>query len=322
MDGSLILDNLLSPPILFFLLGLLATLVRSDLDLPQPIPKALSLFLLLTIGFKGGMELRVGGIDARVALTLLAAMLMATIVPLWTYIVLRRRLDVFNAAAIAATYGSISAVTFVTAAAMLQKIGVSYGGHMVAAMALMESPAIVIAVLLVRLASRGEGVEMQWGKLLHEAFLNGSVFLLLGSLVVGMVAAPDAAGSVKPMLDGLFHVVLIAFLLDMGLVAGRQLRSLRKTGVFLGTFAIVVPLVNGACGIGLAWLLRLTPGDALLLSVLCASASYIAVPAAVRLAIPEANPGLYVPMSLAITFPFNIVVGLPVYWSLISAWWG
>jgi hypothetical protein len=322
MDGSLILDNLLSPPILFFLLGLTATLVRSDLDLPQPIPKALSLFLLLAIGFKGGMELRAGGVDMKVALTLLAATVMATLVPLWTYWVLRRRLDVFNAAAIAAAYGSISAVTFITAVAMLQKIGVSYGGHMVAAMALMESPAIVVAVLLVRLALRGQNGGIHWGKLLHEAFLNGSVFLLLGSLLVGIVAAPDAAKTVKPMLDGLFRVVLLAFLLDMGLVAGRQLRSLQKTGTFLGGFAIVVPVINAVCGIGLARLLQLSPGDALLLAVLCASASYIAVPAAVRLAIPEANPGLYVPMALAITFPFNIVIGLPLYWALITAWWG
>lgn len=321
MDGSLILDNLLSPPILFFLLGLAATLLHSDLDLPQPIPKALSLFLLLAIGFKGGIELRAGGFDQRIALTLLAAVAMATLVPLWTYWLLRRRLDVFNAAAIAATYGSISAVTFITAAAMLQKLGVSYGGHMVAAMALMESPAIVVAVLLVRLASRGQTGGIQWGKLMHEAFLNGSVFLLVGSLLVGLLAAPDSARSVKPMLDGLFRVVLIAFLLDMGLVAGRQLRSLRKTGPFLAAFAVFVPLVNAACGIALAKLLRLAPGDTFLLAVLCASASYIAVPAAVRLAIPEANPGLYVPMSLAMTFPFNIVVGLPLYWSVVTAWW-
>jgi hypothetical protein len=322
MDSHLVLDNLLSPPILFFLLGMLATLVRSDLDIPAPMPKAMSLFLLLAIGFKGGAGLRAGEINAQVVLTLLAAVVMAFAVPIWSFAFLRRRLDVHNAAAIAATYGSISAVTFITAAAALQKMGVSYGGHMVAAMALMESPAIVVGVLCVRLASgQQEQRSIEWSRLLHEAFLNGPVLLLMGALVIGTVGSPDSHRTILPMLDGLFKIVLVLFLLDMGLVAARQLRSLQRTGAFLTAFAIGAPVVHAILGLALAYVLSLDKGDALLLAMLCGSASYIAVPAAVRLAIPEANPSLYVPMALAITFPFNIVIGIPLYWSLITRLW-
>lgn len=321
MDLSIVFDNLLSPPILFFVVGLTAAAVRSDLEMPQPLPKIMSLFLLLAIGFKGGAQLRAGGVDLQIVLTLGSAMLMAFAVPIWTYAIVRRRLDPANAAAVAATYGSISAVTFITAAAMLQKMGVSYGGHMVAAMALMESPAIVIAVLLARRAGAGGDGSIRWGKLLHEAFLNGPVFLLMGALVVGAIASQTATRDVMPITEQLFKIVLVLFLLDMGIVAGRQMKALKRAGAFLGLFSVAAPVVHAMMGIGLAWLIGLAPGDAMLLAVLCGSASYIAVPAAMRLAIPQASPGLYVPMALAMTFPFNIVVGLPLYWSIIQFIW-
>lgn len=319
MESSLLLQNLLNPPILFFFLGMLAVLVRSDLEVPQPIPKFLSLYLLLAIGFKGGVELRASGVDRAVVITLLAAVAIACVVPVYSYLVLRLRLDVPNAAAIAAAYGSVSAVTFITAVAFLQQLELEYSGHMVAAMALMESPAIIIGVALVRYFGRGENEEpVRWSGLLRDAFFNGSVMLILGSLVIGLLTGTGGAAALKPFSDGIFQGMLAFFLLDMGLLAARRLRDLHSAGAFLVSFAVLMPLFNAALGIGLSVLLGLTVGDALLFVVLCASASYIAVPAAMRMAVPEANPSLYVPMSLAVTFPFNIIVGLPLYLYLIE----
>jgi hypothetical protein len=328
MDFASAAANLLSPPVLFFALGLIAAWLRSDLDLPQPIPKLLSLFLLLAIGLKGGHQLHDSGLSLSAGLTLGVAVAMAFATPLYCFAILRRKFDVPNAAAIAATYGSISAITFITASNFLDRQQVPFGGHMVAAMALMESPAIVVAVLLARLYGAKPPADstnrggVRWGKLLHEAFVNGPVLLLVGSLIIGLVADANAMKTLYPQVNNLFTVALPLFLLDMGLVAGRQLRALKAGGAFLPAFALGVPLVNAAVAIVVAKALGLTPGDALLLTTLFASASYIAVPAAVRLAIPEANPSFYVPMALAITFPFNVVAGIPLYWAVVRAWWG
>jgi len=336
MDFQFLIGNLLSPPILFFCLGLLAVLVKSDLSIPQPIPKLLSLYLLLSIGYKGGYELRHGELTSEVLITLSLAMVMAAVVPLVAFFVLRRKVSVPDAAAIAATYGSVSAVTFITAVAYLQREQIPFGGHMIAAMALMESPAIIVGVLLYRLyfvrpAPDGAAPvasalsNFHLGELLREAFLNGAVFLLMGSLVIGILSNLPAGDpgytSLKPLIEGLFRGILALFLLDMGLVAGKQLRALRDAGAFLFAFAIFVPLTCAGISIALAWVLGISAGDAILLAVLSASASYIAVPAAVRLAIPEANPSLYVSMALALTFPFNIVIGIPLYtWMVTQAW--
>lgn len=328
MDFSVALDNFLSPPILFFFLGLLAVLVRSDLEIPQPITKFLSLYLMLAIGFRGGVELGHSDPGASIALTLAAAIAMAALVPVYCFWILRRRLDVYNAAAIAATYGSISAVTFVTATAFLDRAGIPYGGYMVAAMALMESPAIVVAVILARLSLRrsgGPAVDAGetdpnggWGHLLRDAFFNSSVFLILGSLLVGLITGERGQAALAPFTNGLFSGILCFFLLDMGIVAARRLKDLRASGGFLLGFALLVPLLNGLLGVALAQLLGLGTGDALLFTILCASASYIAVPAAMRLALPEANPGLSLPLALAVTFPLNITLGLPLYLALIQ----
>ena len=327
MDLSVALENFLSPPILFFFLGLLAVLVRSDLEIPQPIPKFLSLYLMLAIGFRGGVELGHSAPGGQVLLTLGAAIAMAALVPVYCFWILRRRLDVYNAAAIAATYGSISAVTFVTATAFLERAGIPYGGYMVAAMALMESPAIVVAVILARLALRKPGpdgaapattLEGGWSHLLRDAFFNSSVFLILGSLLVGLITGERGQTALHPFTNELFSGILCFFLLDMGIVAARRLRDLRTSGGFLLGFAILVPLLNALLGIGLSRLLGLGTGDALLLTILCASASYIAVPAAMRLALPEANPGLSLPLALAVTFPLNITLGMPLYLALIQ----
>jgi hypothetical protein len=324
MDSSLILQNLLSPPVLFFFLGVIAVLVGSDLEIPSPLPKLFSLYLLLAIGFKGGLELQHSGLGGQVLPTIGAAVVMSLVVPLYSFLVLKTRFDGFNAAAIAATYGSISAVTFITAESFLETQKLPFDGFMVAALALMESPAIIVGLLLVKLAApqkRPDAQGMRWGAVLHEAFLNSSVFLLVGSLVIGLlVAAYSPAGITKmePFSDKLFYGALSFFLLDMGIVAAQRIRDLRQAGAFLITFSVLMPLFNAAVGVLIARGLGLGPGNALLFVVLCASASYIAVPAAMRMTVPEANPSLYISTALGVTFPFNIIVGIPIYMALVN----
>lgn len=319
MDGSLILFNILNPPVLFFFLGMLAVFLKSDLEIPAPLPKLFSLYLLLAIGFKGGYELSESGINLQITITLIAAIFMASAIPVYTFFILKTKLDNYNAAAIAATYGSISAVTFITASSFLEKLNIPYGGHMVAALALMESPAIIVGLILVRVfAQKKEDDEFSWGKVLQEAFLNGSVFLLVGSLIVGMLTGKPGWEKLQPFTQGIFYGVLTFFLLDMGLVAAQRIRELRKTGSFLIGFSIIIPVLNAIIGIIMAKGLGFAQGDALLFAVLCASASYIAVPAAMRMTVPEANPSIYISMALALTFPFNIIVGIPLYLEMIK----
>jgi uncharacterized protein len=308
---------------MFFFLGMLAVAVQSDLEIPNPLPKLFSLYLLIAIGFKGGHELFESGLSTEVVTTLAVAVLMASIVPVYSFFILRLKLDEFNAAAIAATYGSISAVTFITASALLDKLQIAYGGHMVAALALMESPAIVVGLILVRVFGKKEteigddetaSAASGWGAVLHEAFLNGSVLLLIGSVIVGVASGKEGWGKLHLFVEkDIFYGALMFFLLDMGLVAARRIRDLKQTGFFLIGFAILMPIGNAVIGILLAKLVGMGPGNALLFAVLCASASYIAVPAAMRMTVPQANPSLYVSMALAITFPFNIIIGIPMY---------
>jgi hypothetical protein len=321
----MVLPNLLSPPVLFFVLGMAAVLLRSDLEIPAPLPKLFSLYLLLSIGFKGGVELQHSGLSQQVVLTIAAAVLMSLLVPLSSYWILRRSLDVFNAAAAAAAYGSISAVTFITAESFLETSHLPFDGFMVAALALMESPAIIVGLLLVRvLAPRpGSGADADtngWGEVLREAFLNSSVLLLLGSLAIGLLSAaysPSGVARMEPFTGGMFYGALSFFLLDMGIVAAQRLQELRRAGPFLVGFALLAPPAHALVGLAIAWLLGLPQGDALLFMVLCASASYIAVPAAMRMSVPQANPSLYITPALGLTFPFNIVVGIPLYLALV-----
>ncbi|BAZ46117.1 sodium-dependent bicarbonate transporter [Chondrocystis sp. NIES-4102] len=361
MDGSLILFNLLNPPVLFFFLGMIAVFTKSDLEIPTPLPKLFSLYLLIAIGFKGGHELAESGINLKIGITLLAAIVMAALVPIYTFFILRTKLDQYNAAAIAATYGSISAVTFITASSFLEKLHITYGGHMVAALALMESPAIIVGIVLVKIFAQTQGelstiaglpsnkykyassvVELEksftrsskeyivnpsvttkkedfnWGQVLQEAFLNASVFLLVGSLIIGILTGEEGWHKLEPFTQGIFYGALTFFLLDMGLVAAKRIRDLKKTGSFLIGFSVIIPVVNALIGIAIAKVLNFEEGNALLFAVLCASASYIAVPAAMRMTVPEANPSLYVSMALALTFPFNIIVGIPLYLEIIK----
>jgi uncharacterized protein len=328
MDLSLVVSNFLNPPVLFFFLGMLAIFVKSDLEIPAPIPKLFSLYLLLAIGFKGGVELAKSGINQAVVLTILAAMVMACAVPVYTFFILRTRLDPYNSAAIAATYGSISAVTFITANSFLNSLHIASDGYMVAALALMESPAIIVGLILVNLFTKKKNEDQtdstdgfNWSEILQEAFLNGSVFLLVGSLVIGVLTGEHGWKVLSPFTQDMFYGVLTFFLLDMGLVAARRIRDLRRTGSFLIAFAILVPIVNAAIGILLAKAIHMPQGDALLFAVLCASASYIAVPAAMRMTVPEANPSLYISTALAVTFPFNISIGIPLYEYGIELLW-
>jgi uncharacterized protein len=321
MDVSLVMSNILSPPVLFFFLGMLAIFLKSDLEIPPPLPKLFSLYLLFAIGFKGGSELAKSGVSQEVVLTLLASILMACAVPVYTFFILRLKLDIYNAAAIAATYGSISAVTFITASSFLNELGIEFSGYMVASLALMESPAIIVGLLLVKVFASDKDGEFSWPEVLREAFLNSSVFLLVGSLIIGALTGEKGWKVEEPFTQGIFYGVLTFFLLDMGLVAARRIKDLGQTGSFLIFFSIFIPIFNAVVGILLAKLIGMPQGNALLFSVLCASASYIAVPAAMRMTVPEANPSLYVTTALAITFPFNIIVGIPLYLFGISLLW-
>jgi uncharacterized protein len=329
MDSSLILSNILNPPVLFFFIGMTAVFLKSDLEIPNPLPKLFSLYLLFAIGFKGGHEIHESGINTEIAITLLAAIVLAAVVPIYSFFILRIKLDTYNAAAIAASYGSISAVTFVTASSFLEQQvpPIEYGGHMVAALALMESPAIIVGLILVRLFTQdkkdekdGNG-EISWLEVIREAFLNGSVFLLLGSLIVGMITSEQGWERLEVFTGEMFYGMLTFFLLDMGLVAARRIGDLIKSGSFVIGFSVLMPVFNALVGILIAKAIGMSPGNALLFAVLCSSASYIAVPAAMRMTVPEANPSLYISMALALTFPFNIIIGIPIYLAIINHIW-
>ncbi len=330
MSLDLLMQNILNPAVMMFFLGLFAAILKSPLDIPQPLPKLFSLYLLISIGFHGGYELAKSGITGDVLKVLLLAMLMAILVPIYAFFILRIKFDVYNAAAIAATYGSISAVTFITAGNFLNTLGVNYGGYMVAGMTLMESPAIVIGLILVSFFAvkslnddlNGNTSRFNLKEVLNESLLNPSVYILLGTLIIGFVTGEKGWKAVEPLFGNLFKGMLAFFLLDMGIVAGKRLVEIKKVGTFLIGFAILLPVFNAFVAIGLAKIFGLSKGDALMFTVLCASASYIAVPAAMRMSIPEANPSLYVTPALAITFPFNISFGIPLYYTVINNIWG
>ncbi len=324
MDTSLILQNALTTPVLFFFLGVFAVIVRSDLEIPAPLPKLFSLYLLLAIGFRGGLELQRSGLQGQVIPIVTVAILMSLLIPLYCFAVLRLKFDVFNSAAIAAAYGSISAVTFITAESFLNNQNIPFDGFMVAALALMESPAIIVGLLLVKFLGskkRTNHKAMKLKEILREALLNGSAYLLMGSLLIGFITAwhnPSGIEKMEPFTGKLFYGAECFFLLDMGIIAAQRLPSLKKTGSFLISFAVAMPIFNAFLGVLVAKSLNLGPGNALLFVVLCASASYLAVPAAMRMTVPEAKASYYISTTLGLTFPFNIIVGIPVYMSLVN----
>ena len=318
------------PAILFFVFGILAGSLKSNLEIPPQISRFLSLYLLMALGLKGGFALAQSGMTTEVLVSLGAALGMAILVPVLGYLTLRRFLNGFDAAAIAATYGSVSAVTFITAVQYLDNHGLTFGGHMAAAMALMESPAIVLAVVLANHARQQAGANAvpgtsatgnaPLGRILHEALTDGAQLLLIGAMLIGVLTGDAGQAAMKPFSVDLFKGMLAFFLLDMGLLAARNMGKLKGQSVWLLVYAIAGPLVHAGIALALGWALGISPGNVALLMVLAASASYIAVPAVIRHAIPEANPSLYFGMSLGLTFPFNILVGIPLYVHAAQHW--
>ncbi len=310
------MQGFLDPAILFFVFGMVAGALKSNLEIPPQISRFLSLYLLMALGLKGGFALAESGLTIEVSTSLGAGIALACIVPALGYLLLKRFLNGYDAAAIAATYGSVSAVTFITAVQYLDQRALPYGGHMAAAMALMESPAIIMAVLLanwVRRKDKAPGQSAPVGKVLHESLTDGAQLLLLGAMVVGLLSGDAGEAAMKPFAGDLFKGMLAFFLLDMGLLAARNMGQLRGKSPWLLVYAIAGPLVHAALALVLCVALGVGAGNAALLMVLAASASYIAVPAVIRQAIPEANPSLYFGMSLGLTFPFNILLGIPLY---------
>ena len=317
MDWALAIQNLISPPVLFFALGLVAALTRSDLSIPEAIAKALSLYLMLAIGFKGGVAASENGLTVDLLLVIGAAGVLSASIPILAFWLLRATTQVsqIDAAAIAAHYGSISIVTFIAGTAALDAAGIAFPGIMVAAAATMEAPAIAIALFL---AHRGQAGTPQTPRApWREVALNGSIVLLIGAFVIGMVTGQKGYGDIEPFIAHPFKGVLCLFLLDMGLVAGRELRQVRKTLTpSLLAFGLYMPPIAGMIGGVTGALIGLPVGGIALLAILAGSASYIAGPAAMRLALPQAKPALYLTLSLAITFPFNLTIGIPFYIAL------
>lgn len=324
------LDAILIPAILFFALGVFAKVIKSDLKFPEGLSKGLSLYLLIAIGLKGGAELANAELGLAIKSIFWAAVL-GFLLPIIGYMLLRfrDRIDRMNAAAITAHYGSVSAGTFLTAVAFLEASGISHETYPIIMMVVMETPAIIIGLLLAAMARRqlqlaentgdGESPSVPWKSLLHEALTNGSVVLLLGAMVIGAVASPEAMEKVYPFSHEIFMGVLCLFLLDLGMEAARRMKSFKKVGGTLVAFGIIMPIIGGLIGIFVgATLLEFSVGGTLLVAILAASASYIAVPPAMRMGVPEANPSYYLTLALGVTFPFNVLVGIPLFYTIAN----
>lgn len=317
MDLHLLIDNLSNPALLFFFLGIIAVQLKSDLKIPENSAKFISLYLLISIGFKGGQELSHSDLSLDILWALLFGIFLAAIVPVYTFFILKRNLSVSNSGAIAAAYGSVSAVTFVTTISFMELEGIPFGGHMVAVMALMEAPSIMIGLLLISIYDKDK-TSISMLKVVKHALTNGSVLLIMGSLVIGFLASESQAEGIKPFTTDIFKGFLAVFLLDMGITSGKKLSEFIKKGRFVIAFSIIIPIINGCAIAVLTSFFIEGIGNRLLFAILAASASYIAVPAAMKLAAPKANPSLYIPMALAVTFPFNITLGMPLYLFIIN----
>ena len=318
MNFSLLIENLTNPALLFFLLGIIAVRLKSDLEIPPNSSKFISLYLLFSIGFKGGQELAHSEFSSEIIWAILFGLLVSILIPFYTFFILKRKLSTENAGAIAAAYGSISAVTFVTAVSFLETFNIKFSGYLVAVMALMEAPAIIIGFLLIKSYSKTKQTTSSFKEIIKHALTNGSVLLIVGSLIIGLLASDKQALGIKPFTTDLFKGFLAIFLLDMGIISGRKLNDFFKSGWFSVAFAVIIPLVNGTIVAIASQLITHDVGNRFILATLAASASYIAVPAAMKIAVPKANPGLYLPMALAVTFPINITIGLPLYLSVVK----
>lgn len=318
------MQNLLDPAILFFVFGVAFGLMRSNLEIPPQVAKFLSLYLLMALGLKGGFSLAQSGLSLQIALSLLAAMSLALVIPAIGYAVLSRWTSKLDSAAVAAAFGSVSAVTFVAASQYVETRGIAVGGHMAVAMVLMESPAIVMAVLLANRARRHDAAvaatalpkPISIAHVLREAFTDGAHLLLLGALAIGWLSGPAGKQMMQPFSADIYKGMLAFFLLDMGLTVARSFAAVRGQSRRIVAYAVIAPPAHAMLALLLALLLDLPTGDAALLMVLAASASYIVVPAVLRYAIPEANPALYFGLALGVTFPINILIGIPLYTAL------
>lgn len=318
MNFSLLIDNLTNPALLFFVLGIVAHYLKSDLEIPQNSSKFISIYLLFAIGFRGGQELSHEAITYEIGWSMLFGIAISLFIPFYCYFLLRRRFNVYDSGAIASAYGSVSAVTFVTAVSYLESQQMMVHGHMVAIMAVMESPAIIMGLVLISIFNKDDENKITKRKAIEHSFTNGSVLLILGSLIIGYLASAKQAEGIKPFTNDLFKGFLAIFLLDMGITSGKKLKYFFSFGVNPFLFAFIIPLVNGCF---FAWVSSLVTHDVanrFMFAILAASASYIAVPAAMKISVPKANPGLFVPMALAITFPVNITIGMPLYLLLVQ----
>lgn len=317
MDFKHLFDNMTNPAFLFFLLGIIAVYVKSDVQIPSTTSKFIAIYLLFSIGFNSGQELSHQAITIEILASLLFGIVIAALIPLYVFFIAKIKLPVHDSVAIASAYGSVSAVTFVTAVSYLEAKQLSLHGHMVAVMALMESPAIIVGLILLSLWGGG-GKTLSWKSIMQHSFANASVLLILGSLLIGYIANAKQAAGITPFTSDLFKGFLSIFLLDMGLICGKEIKRFFAFGTFPLALAIALPLLNG-CIVGiLSTFITQDISNQFIFAILGASASYIAVPAAMNIAVPEARPSLYVPMALAITFPINITIGFPLYMHVIQ----
>lgn len=320
MELHSIISNLTNPTLLFFVLGIVAVILKSDLEIPPSSSKFISLYLLFSIGFKGGQELSHSGLNTEVIYSLLFGISIAAIIPLYTFHILRLRLSIADAGAVAASFGSVSAVTFVAAVSFLESQNIASSGHMVAVMALMESPAIIVGIMLMMRhdSSVIEREQVSIRSVMHHSLTNGSVIMILGSLFIGFVADSRQAEGIRPFTTDIFKGFLAIFLLEIGMVTAKRFSSFLRYGWFVSIFAIVVPAFNGSLIAYLSQFVTLDVGNRFIFAILAASASCIAVPAAMKLSAPKADPGLYIPMALGVTFPFNISIGMPIYFFIVN----
>jgi uncharacterized protein len=317
MNFELLLSNLTNPTLLFFVLGIIAFLVKSDLEIPEQSIKFISLYLLFSIGFKGGVELHHSGLNKEIFYSLLFGLAVAAIIPFYTFFILKQKLALADAGAVAASYGSVSAVTFVAAGSFLESQKLTFGGHMVAVMALMEAPAIIVGVLLINKWDKSQA-DGSLKDIVKHSLTNGSVLMIIGSLIIGLIADEKQAEGIKPFTTDIFKGFLAIFLLKMGKLTARRFSAFKQFGWFATAFAIIIPLINGCAAAALSSFITDDFGNRFMFAILAASASYIAVPAAMQIVVPKADPGLYLPMALGITFPLNITVGMPLYYFIVT----
>jgi len=316
MNYNIILENITNPSLLFFVLGILAVQFKSDLDIPKQSSKFISIYLLLCIGFKGGQELSHSGFDIEVFKSILLGLGLAIVLPITSFFILKKKLGIENSGAIAAAYGSVSAVTFVTACSFLNFEGSAFSGYMIAIMAIMEAPAIIVGISLINFFNKSKTTNLK--KIIHHSFTNGSVFLIIGSLIIGFMASSQQALDIKPFTTDIFKGFLAVFLLDMGIKSGKHIGSMLKNGMQPFAFSSLMPFVHGLIALTISFFITDNTGNQLLFAILGSSASYIAVPAVMKESVPKADAGLYLPMALGITFPINVIIGIPFYYSIIQ----